>query len=95
MSHVLRENVEERTFYIDEIPFQKGKYRYVRNGSKITIEEIGSDEYVATPIAEGNFFEFRRYVNDWTAGGAILPFISMNQLVAYLNDVMLPERRKL
>ena len=95
MSHVLRENVEEETFYIDEIPYQKGKYRYVRNGIKITIEEIGSDEYVATPIAEGDFFEFQRQIQDMTTGGAFLPFISMNQLVAYLNDVMSKERRKL
>ena len=95
MSHVLGENVEEETFYIDEIPYQKGKYRYVRNGIKITIEEIESGEYAATPIVEGKFFEFRRYINDMTTGGAILPFTSMNQLVSYLNDVMLIERRKL
>ena len=95
MAYVLRENVEEETFYIDEIPYQKGKYRYVRNGNRITIEEIGSGENETAPIVEGNFSDFERYIKDMSAGGAILPFISMNQLISYLNDVLSIDRRKL
>lgn len=86
MSVLLTQNIDEGTFFLDNQPFQKGRYRYTQKGERIAIHEIGRDSRVSIIDAPVFFF-----IDDATG----LPYLDVQDLIDDLNEFLFFESQEI